>query len=224
MDWLKKNPIFHSLTDQQIEEVGKLVFLQQFERGKFIFFEGDEKTAVYLVRSGVIKVYKMDEEGREQIVSFLKSGDMFPHVGFFDALPYPGTAQAVQDSQLAVIPVRKFEQLLLREPQISISVLRVLSRKIIELQQKLQDVTLQNASARIAQTLIHLSEWYGEKNGEGRLLSMRVTNRELANMIGTTRETVNRILNDMKKQGLIEMQPDGLWVSDELIGLSIDNF
>ncbi len=217
MDWLKNIPIFRPLTDSQLAEVEKLVHMQQLERGQFVFFEGEDKAAVYFVRTGTVKVSKVDEEGREQIVSFLKAGDMFPHVGFFDDSPYPGTAQTVTDAQLAFIPVHKFEQLLIKEPQIAMSVLRVLSKKILELQQKLQDVTLQNASDRILQTLVHLSEWYGEQKEDGRFLSLRVTNRELANMIGTTRETVNRILNDMKKQGTIKMETNGIWISNQLL-------
>lgn len=217
MDWLKNISIFQALTEEQWIEVVKLVHMQQVERGQYVFFEGEDKTAVYFIRSGTVKVFKVDEEGREQIVSFLRAGDMFPHVGFFDDFPYPGTAQAISDGQLALIPVRKFEQLLFNEPQIAMSVLRVLSQKILELQQKLQDVTLQNAGDRITQTLIHLGEWYGEEKEDGKFLSLRMTNRDLANMIGTTRETVNRILNEMKKHELIKMEPNGIWISNQLL-------
>ncbi len=218
MEWLREIPMFKAMTNQQLAEVAKIVQSQSLERGEFVFFEGAEKTAVYFIRTGAIKVYKVDEEGREQIISYLRTGDMFPHVGLFDDLPYPGTAEALSSTSLGLLPVRQFEQLLQKDPQIALTVLRVLSQKILELQQKLQDATLQSVSDRVLRTLIHLSEWYGEKRDDGRYLALRMTNRELANMIGTTRESVNRILNDLKKQGLIEIRPDGIWISHHLLG------
>lgn len=217
MDWLREIGIFNELNDVELSDLGLLVQTQRVPRGRHVFYEGDERTAVFFVRSGGVKVTKVDEEGREQIVSFLQAGDMFPHVGFFDDSPYPGTAQALDDSVLASVAIRDFERLLARQPKIAFKVMRVLGRKILELQQKLQDVTLQNASERVVHTLVHLALSYGEAKGDGRTLSFRVTNRELASMIGTTRETVNRVLNDLRRQGKIDFDAEGIWLSAELL-------
>ncbi|UOF90586.1 Crp/Fnr family transcriptional regulator [Fodinisporobacter ferrooxydans] len=217
MDWLRQMSIFSDLSDQELDKIANIVHARKFPRDTFVFHEGDEREAVYFVRSGIVKVSKLDEDGREQIVSFLQSGDMFPHVGFFDDAPYPGTAQTIEASELAAIPIREFEHLLLQQPKIFLKVTRVLGRKILELQQKLQDVTIQNAYDRIVHALLHLCKQNGLKVENGFVLSFRLTNRELANMIGTSRETVNRVLNDLRKQGSVDFVTEGIWVSDQLI-------
>ena len=217
MEWLREIGIFSDLNDTELGDLSRIMQTQNAPRGRHVFYEGDERTAVYFVRTGAVKVTKVDEEGREQIVSFLQPGDMFPHVGFFDDSPYPGTAQALEDSLLASVAIRDFERLLARQPKIAFKVMRILGRKILELQQKLQDVTLQNASERVVHTLVHLALRYGDLKEDGRALAFRVTNRELASMIGTTRETVNRVLNDLRRQGKIDFDAEGIWISDELL-------
>lgn len=217
MVWLRDMSIFSDLNDVEIADVAAIVRIQKVSRLRHIFYEGDERKYVYMVRKGTVKITKVDEEGREQIVSFLQPGDMFPHIGFFDDSPYPGTAVAIEDLVIACIPILEFEKLMARQPKIAVKVMRVLGRKILELQQKLQDVTQQNAAERISRTLAHLAEQYGENEGSGRMLSLRVTNRELANMVGTTRETVNRVLNELKRQGVIDLRPEGIWVSLTLL-------
>ncbi len=217
MEWLKDIPLFSDLSGTEIADVSAIVRLQRVPRLRHIFYEGDERTSVFLIRKGTVKVTKVDEEGREQIVSFLQPGDMFPHVGFFDDGPYPGTAEVMEDAVLGVVPIQEFEKLLARQPKIAMKVMRVLSRKILDLQQKLQDVTLQNTTERITHTLAHLTQQFGEDEGDGKVLSLKMTNRELANMVGTTRETVNRVLNDLKRQGLVDLRQEGIWVSAQLM-------
>jgi CRP/FNR family cyclic AMP-dependent transcriptional regulator len=216
MDWLREIPLFADLTDQELFQIMKIVKCRTYKKRMFIFHQGDEQRTVYFVRSGTVKVSKVDEDGREQILSFLQEGDMFPHVGFFDDSSYPGTAEALEDCRLGEISVRDFEQLLLRQPKISITVMRVLGRKILELQQKIQDVTLQNTAERITHALVHLCVKNGTAAENGSVLPFRITNLELANMVGTSRETVNRVLNQLKKQGLVDFRSERIWVSRQL--------
>lgn len=216
MEWLRQIPIFANLDADEMENVIKLVNIRKFRQNEIVFYEGEEREAVYFVRNGTLKVFKIDEEGREQIISFLREGEMFPHVGFFDETPYPGTAKTQEECELGVISIRDFEKLVLQHPKIAIKVMRVLGGKILDLQQKLQDVTLQTASDRIIHTLLHLSESFGEVQNNGILLTFRITNQELANMVGTTRETANRVLNDFRRRGFIDYRTEGIWISNEL--------
>lgn len=216
MDWLREIPIFSDLDDAELESLKLLVHKRKFGQGEYIFHEGEKRQSVYFVRSGTVKVYKNDKAGREQIVSFLQAGEMFPHVGFFDITPYPGTAQAIEDSELAYIEVLAFENFLYRHPKIGMKVMRVLGRKILDLQQKLHDVTSKTVSERIVNSILHLADRHGTAAQGGKVLSLRFTNEELANMVGTSRETVNRVLNDLRRQGYIEFRNEGIWISDGL--------
>src|SRR5690606_11985193 len=101
---------------QELERVEEITIARFIPRKSTVFTEGSEKEAVYFIKDGLVKTYKTDENGNEQIVSFLKTGDMFPHTGFFNPNPYPATAEAIVDSKLLAIPVRLFENLMLSTP------------------------------------------------------------------------------------------------------------
>ena len=103
---LSKVPFFRDLSPQELHEIAKITIERTCPKKTIIFSEGSTKEAVFFIHKGLVKVYKTDINGHELIVNFLKSGDMFPHTGFFNQNPYPGTAEAVENSHLLAIPVK----------------------------------------------------------------------------------------------------------------------
>src|SRR5690606_7867404 len=153
---------------------------------------------------------KNDFNGREQIVSVLKEGDMFPHVGFFRKGNYPAYSYVVENATLVVISISHFERLLLQHPQVCIKLFRVMGEKIVDLQNRLEAQILNNTYEQFIKLMLRLAESDGidYKDGNKRLTS-HYTNKELANMIGTTRETVSRTLTKLKKKELIDVDQNG---------------
>lgn len=207
-------PLFRDLNPQEIERLENIVIQRSFRKKSTIFLEGSKKESVYFIQDGLVKTYKTDENGNEQIVSFLKTGDMFPHTGFFNQNPYPATAEAIVDTLLLAIPVHSFEQLMLTTPTIAIKVMRVLGLKIQELQAKLQEFTGQDVHLRALSFLLQLAEKHGEAKGNTVLIEVPMTHQEFANVIGTTRETVNRLLNQLRKDKIIETQRNEIIILD----------
>ncbi|WP_188207559.1 Crp/Fnr family transcriptional regulator [Alkalibacillus aidingensis] len=204
IEFFKQFPIFKDLSYEELLEVGKISHQRSLSRGKRIFNEGEERTAVYFVVSGLIKIYKVSEDGQEQVINLLKSNEMFPHVGFFDDTPYPATALTLTDAELIVVPIEGFELLLLQKPQISIKVMRVIGKKLLALQERIQHMSTQTVSQRTVSTLIRLSEELGEEREDSSVyVNIPITNTDLANMIGVTRESVNRTFNRLKKEDIM---------------------
>ncbi len=197
-------PLFKDLSPQELETVEQITISRFYRKKSLIFSEGSEKEAVYFIQDGLIKTYKTDENGNEQIVSLLRSGDMFPHVGFFNTEPYPATAEALVDTHLIAIPVRSFEHLLISTPTIAIKVMAVMGNKIRELQVKLQELTGQDVQYRFLSFLLQLVEKDGKAEGESIHIKLPMTHQEFANSIGTTRETVTRLMNQLRKAKVIE--------------------
>jgi CRP/FNR family cyclic AMP-dependent transcriptional regulator len=139
---------------------------------------------------------------------------MFPHAGFFENEPYPGTAEVVLEAELGVVPVKAFENILLSRPEIAIKVMRVMGRKIRELQAKVRDLSSIDINFRIAALLVRLAREYGVQGSYGTLIELRTTNMDLARMAGTTRETVNRFINRLKREGVLQDLPRQLVVKD----------
>jgi CRP/FNR family cyclic AMP-dependent transcriptional regulator len=203
---LKLVPLFHDLNAQELERVEEITMQRFFNKKTVIFTEGSDKEAVFFIREGLVKAYKTDENGHEQIVSFLKTGDMFPHIGLFNRDPYPATTEAIVNTYLLAIPVRLFEQLLVNTPSIAIKVLRVMDAKIKELQEKLQAFTGQDVNHRALSFLLKLAEQHGEKEGNTVYIELPITHQEFANAVGTTRETINRLLNQLRKDDIIQTE------------------
>jgi CRP/FNR family transcriptional regulator len=169
---------------------------------------------VYFILDGLVKAFKTDENGNEHIVSFLKTGDMFPHTGFFNQNPYPATAEVIVDTQLLAIPVRSFEQLLTSIPAISIKLMRAMSEKIRELQGKLQELTGNDVQDRGLLFLLKLAENYGTLRNGFVYIDVPMTNQEFADTIGSTRETVNRLINQLRKEDILETSRSGYVILD----------
>lgn len=125
---------------------------------------------------------------------------MFPHVGFFRKGEYPAYAEALEQSTLIAIPISKFESVLIENPELCIKVFKVLGEKIVDLQNRLEEQILNNTYEQIIKLLIRLAQKYGKEQEDGTiLLKSEFTNKDLASMIGTTRETISRTLTKMKK-------------------------
>lgn len=174
--------------------------------------EGEKREAVFFIHSGTVKTFKVDKEGNEQIINLLRKGEMFPHIGFFDASPYPATAEVIQEAELFVIRIDNFEELMLEHPQIAVKVMKMMSQKISELAQRIQTFISQDVRHRVIFSLLRLALESGKQTEQGVLIDMPITNQDFANMVGSSRETINRILNQLKKENLIEFGRDGILI------------
>lgn len=202
--------LFRDLNDQEMDKIVQISLSRVWKKNSYIFLQGEPLDNVYFVDEGKVKIYKSDVNGREQIVSILKKGEMFPHVGFFRKGSYPANAEVLEKAMLVVVPIAKFENVLIENPELCIKVFRVLGEKIVDLQNRLEEQILNNTYEQIIKLLIRLGEKHGTANEDGTVtLINEFTNKDLANMIGTTRETVSRTLTKMKKEELIEMDEHG---------------
>jgi len=211
---LRRIPLFAELDDQEISKIKASTVTHSYQRKSNVFMEGEARTAVFFIRKGVVKTYKIDINGNEQIVSFLKEGDMFPHVGFFDQTPYPATAEVLEDAELLVIPIKAFEQAILEMPTIAIKVMRVMGTKLKELQAKLQDFTAQDVNHRIVSYLCRLAKEHGKQVEDSIEIDLRITHQEFASLVGSTRETVTRVFNQLKKEKILSVDRKKITILD----------
>lgn len=207
--------LFRELTDDELTKIAAISITRLWKKHSHVFLQGDPLENVYFIFDGKIKIYKSDINGREQIVSIMKKGEMFPHVGFFRKGDYPANAEVLEPSTLITVPISQFEGVLIENPELSIKVFRVLGEKIIDLQNRLEEQILNNTYEQIIKLLIRLAQNHGKNLENGTyMLKSEFTNRDLANMIGTTRETISRTLTKMKKDRLIEEDEFGNMVFD----------
>lgn len=212
---LSQFSLFRDLDDYELEKIVDISISREWKKNSHVFLQGDPLENVYFINDGKVKIYKSDANGREQIVAILKKGEMFPHVGFFRKGGYPGYSEVLEPASLVVVPISQFEKVLVENPHLSIKVFKVLGEKIVDLQERLEAQILNNTYEQIIKLLIRLGELHGEKQEDGTIvLKSDFTNKDLANMIGTTRETVSRTLTKLKKDELITSDSQGNLILD----------
>lgn len=215
-DLLQQFPIFKDLTDTEMQPILDIANHRMYRKRSHIFMQDDPLTNVYFIHQGQIKIYKTDLHGREQIVNVLQHGDMFPHQGFFRKDNYPAHAEVVEDAVLIYIPISAFENILVTHPEISIKLFKVLGDIIVDLQSRLEEKILRNTHEQIVLLLLRLGKSHGVKKQHHKVcLTSQFTNKELANMIGSSRETVSRTLSQLKKEQLIFEDSDGFLTFEE---------
>ena len=213
---LQRFPIFKDLTNIEMEPILDIANHRMYRQGSHIFMQGDPLTNVYFIEKGQIKIYRTDLHGKEQIVNVLQAGDMFPHQGFFRQDNYPAHAEVAEDAILIYIPISKFENILATHPEICIKLFRVLGDIIVDLQTRLEEKILRNTYEQIILLLLRLGRRHGVNELNEKIhLTSRFTNRELANMIGSSRETVSRTLSQLKKDKMIT-EEEGFLILDEV--------
>ncbi|BCU82746.1 anaerobic regulatory protein [Polycladomyces abyssicola] len=211
---LKYVPLFSELTDEDLEKIVRIAVLRHYRKNSTIFVEGQPFSTVYFIQSGIVKVTKVEKNGNEQVICLLRQGDMFPHVGFFGDSPYPGTAVTVTDCQLLAISMDDFDRLLDSNPLIAKSVMKMMDQRLLYLQRRLQDVISGDVHQKVVVTLLRLAEEYGTQREDGVFVSIPLTHQDFANMLGMSRESVNRVLNQLKKDQLLDINRKGILIYD----------
>jgi CRP-like cAMP-binding protein len=207
-------PLFRELTLEELDPIVQIAQTRFYKHKMYVFMQDDPLDRVFFIHSGKVKIYRTDLSGKEQIISVLEPGEMFPHAGFFRKGSYPAHAEISEDANLIVIPIDKFEGILITYPELCIKLFKVLGEKIVDLQGRLEAQVLHNTYEQIILLLIRLCKSNGEKISDKFQLTTQFTNRELANMIGTSRETVSRTLNHLKKKEYIDLCEEGYYLID----------
>lgn len=207
---LNKIDLISELPEAELNLIINIAIHKEFQKGMHVFLQNDPLKYVYFISNGSVKIYKTDMHGKEQIVSILETGDMFPHTGFFSKGNYPAHAEVLSDTILIIIPIDEFERLLFENPTLSVKLFKLMGEKIIDLQKRLEEQILHNTYEKIILLLIRLAEKHGDNYSNGIIkLHTKFTHQELANMIGTSRETLNRTMTQLKKKKLVDLDEEG---------------
>ncbi|MBP2241314.1 CRP/FNR family transcriptional regulator [Cytobacillus eiseniae] len=209
---LKAVPLFKDLEKGELSQIVDIAQARLYKNKLYVFMQGDPLDRVFFIHSGKIKIFKTDSSGREQIVSVLEAGEMFPHAGFFRQGNYPAHAEVMEEAQLIAVPIDDFERILLANPILCIKLFKVLGEKIVDLQNRLEEQILHNTYEQIIMLLLRLTRTNGIQQDSCYKITTHFTNRELANMIGTSRETVSRTLNQLKKKEFLFTDEEGFFL------------
>ena len=212
---LRGVPLFRDFEDDALAELAQLFTVQYFRKHQWIFREGEPGEKFYVVVSGSVAVVRDAGEGRETILSILSTNDFFGEMSVFDTAVRSASIRTLTPAEVGVIDREDFLALIDRSPRIGKLLVIALAERLRAANALIGATTSQDIRARLASLLVHLMEQFGEETPAGKRISLRLTNQEMANMIGTTRETVNRSLNRLWDEHVIDMRTANVVVVDE---------
>jgi CRP/FNR family transcriptional regulator len=203
--FLKHVPIFADLADEELEKISRIIIYRKYRKGMIIFMEGEPGDELYFVKEGRIKLAKLLMDGREQILHFVQKGEVFAEILLFDGGSFPATSEVMEDAEIGIIRNADLDKLLREYPDIAIKLLKVMSKRLRRAQLQIRDLALKDTFGRMASTLLKLAGEYGVVKDGIVIIDFSLSQQELANLIGSSRETVARILSDFKRQKLISV-------------------
>jgi CRP/FNR family cyclic AMP-dependent transcriptional regulator len=199
-DVLRRVPLFSDLTEAELARFADVLREREYPKNSVILFEDDPGDSLYIVSAGQVKVVLIGEDGREVILSVLGDGDFFGEMALIDDEPRSAHVIAMKDSQLLVLRREDFQAQLETGPKIALKLLRVLVQRLRRADEKIGGLVLLDVNGRVAQLLLDLAA----EGGSPRIIR-RLTHHTIAQMIGSSRETVSRAMRELVERGLIEV-------------------
>nr|WP_027415747.1 Crp/Fnr family transcriptional regulator [Aneurinibacillus terranovensis] len=205
MEHLHKFEILNRLPDKLLHEVRDYLFFRKYRKGQCLFMEGDPRDRIYFSLNGYIKLTNTNTEGIPTLYIFVKPYSMFPYVGLFEDSHYKFSAEAVTDVEILYMTTEPLERILQRSNAALTHLVRIISQRLFDHEYRLQILTHTHAPQRVHQLLSFLMYDLGEKTAENTItIPCPLTTQELADMAGTSRETVSHLLQDYRNQGKLE--------------------
>jgi CRP-like cAMP-binding protein len=212
---LRRVWLFSGLHRSEIAQLGGIAVVRRYAARETVVRQGDDSGDLFAVLSGRLKVTWNDADGGEVLLSILESGDVFGEIALLDDRPRSASVTAMESCELLVVERGGFRTLLASVPTLALNLLLVMSRRLRDLSDRTQSMSLLNVESRLAKAILQLAERFGKPEGPGQiLLTLKLSQQELANMVGATRELVNRRLRAWQDQGIIELAKGRVVIRD----------
>ena len=209
---LRNIALFSGLSETDMAAVSSLVVTRSFPKNTLVICEGDTSDSLYVVLSGKVKVYLSDEEGKEVTLNMQGAGEYFGELAILDEAPRSASVMTVEDTKLAVLSKAAFEKCMEQHATIALVVMRGLACRLRELTENVRSLALMDVYGRVARLLLEMSE---EVNGKN-VIRQRLTQRDIASMVGASREMVSRILRDLSIGGYITIENKIITLNERL--------
>ncbi|MCM2256417.1 MAG: Crp/Fnr family transcriptional regulator [Vicinamibacteria bacterium] len=200
-------PIFSELTPAELESLARVCSRRQCRKNGVVLYEKDPGDTLFVIVSGRVKVGIQGDDGREVILSVIGPGEFFGEMALLDDEPRSATAVATEDCELLTLSRADFQQVIQGHSSILAGLVRVLSARLRRANSQISTLALLDVYGRVARVLVDMAREEGKRLKDGRISFRRATHQEIANRIGTTRETVTRMLKDLERQHLLEVTP-----------------
>lgn len=214
-----KVSIFSILQEEQLAEITDEINRKEYKKGDMLFFEGDISDKLYLINKGKIKIFKYTKDGKEQILYILSEGDFIGDMSLIKKDEFKFNAQAIEDTNICILTKDDFDNILLKNPDIALRILQVIYDRVVTLENLIQRLGTKDIEARLAGLLLSFIKDFGTPKNKIVELEIPLSREDMANYIGSTRETVSRKLSSLQDEGIIELKGNRKIIIKDLTSL-----
>lgn len=211
---LRKAPLLDGLDDEGARALRRQMGEVELSRGEHLFMEGDDGDAMYVVLDGKMKLTRAAADGRENLLTVIGPGEMFGELSLFDPRPRTSSASAVTDAVLASLKHKDLMPWVRERPEVSLHMLRALAKRLRRAQDVTADLVFTDVPGRVAKNLLDLAERFGTHGADGLHVHHDLTQEELAQLVGASRETVNKALADFAARGWLQISARSVLILD----------
>jgi CRP/FNR family transcriptional regulator, cyclic AMP receptor protein len=201
--YLKQVTIFSSLNDDEVHDLMTVAKTRRFRAGEVIFHRDDPGQVLYIIKEGKVKICLISTDGQELSLVVFGKGEYFGEFALLDGLPRSADAVALENVICYTVQRSDFHNVIMKNPKIAIQVLEVLVKRLRSTDQQVEDLIFLDVYGRVAKKLLELAETHGTKVEDGTRIDVRLTQQELASMVGASRESVNKVMGYFMDRGVI---------------------
>lgn len=212
--FLRQFPFFQDLEENDLEKLFPLFITRSYERGQDIFLEGEEGDELFIIKSGVVKIYRYDET-RDIILAIFRNGDFFGEMAVLENEQVrSASAMSLEKTSVYVLKREDFVNLLNRNPKMTKRILETALDRLRKANEMITDLTFLDVRARVVKMMLRLSEKHGVPYKSGVLIDLKLTHQQMADMTGAVRETVTKVLLDLQSEGMIKIEKKKVFIPD----------
>lgn len=212
--YLKSSQLFEQLSDDEIKRLEGCARSKQVSRNSPVYLPADAADGVLLLANGRIKICHLTPEGKQSIIAFVEPGELFGELALLEPSARDEYAEAIENSHVLLIPNREIEWLMQLHPRISLSITRLFGLRRKRIERRLKYLLFRSNRERLVHLLLELAEKYGLKTPNGLELTIKLSHQDMANMIGSTRESVTVLLGELQNEGYIKLARRRVTISD----------
>ena len=215
---LKNVDLFNNVSEEELTRLSSIMSEQDVRKDGIVVSRDEVGNSMFLILKGRMKVVIQGDNGREVILTILKAGEFFGEMGLIDDLPRSASVVAAEDAKLLVLHRAQFAEHIAKSPTTALNVMSELSRRLRRADEIISNLALLDVYSRVAHIMIDLAKRDGQEVEEGILIREKPTQQDIASMIGTSRETVSRVLSEFQRRGFVEMRGREILLSRKFMG------
>jgi len=203
--YLRKIPLLENIPPERLAELAGQVEVREIKRRQVIYLPGDPGDRVFFINGGRVKCSKVSRDGKELTLAYRGAGELFGELCVFDEVPREEMAEAMKNAIITELPRELFHELLMSDTAFTFRFATVVGQRRRQMETKLEHLVFRDVHAKLAALLIELAEQYGVECEQGVQIGLKITHQEMANLIGSTRETISLTLAQFRKRNLLEL-------------------